>query len=53
MPELRPAAEHRGETVALELWRRRHEIRRSNAAVPIPSGKQYKRSTKHRKRGHQ
>ncbi|MGV9667083.1 hypothetical protein ACWDUL_30320 [Nocardia niigatensis] len=34
----------------LTAWRRRHELRRSNASQPIPSGRRYKRTTKHRDR---
>ncbi|WP_084533213.1 hypothetical protein [Nocardia fusca] len=30
-------------------WRRRHARRSSNAARPIPSGKQYRRKQKHSK----
>jgi hypothetical protein len=30
----------------LAAWRRRHELRRSGAAQPIPSGKQYERKPK-------
>jgi hypothetical protein len=31
----------------LAAWRRRHELRRSNAARPVPSGKEYERKPKH------
>ncbi|WP_169813178.1 hypothetical protein [Nocardia jejuensis] len=34
----------------LLAWRQRHELRRSNAAQPIPSGRRYRRTTKHRRR---
>lgn len=30
-------------------WRRRNEQRRSNAARPIPSGKEYQRKPKHQR----
>lgn len=30
----------------LTAWRRRQELRKSSAAQPIPSGKQYKRKPK-------
>ncbi|WP_169331645.1 hypothetical protein [Nocardia paucivorans] len=31
----------------LTAWRRRHEIRRSNAARPVKSGRAYQRKPKH------
>ncbi|MEV6219888.1 hypothetical protein [Nocardia sp. NPDC051833] len=31
----------------LAAWRRRHELRKSSAAQPIPSGKTYQRKPKH------
>ncbi|MFE3195351.1 hypothetical protein ACFXHA_40560 [Nocardia sp. NPDC059240] len=34
----------------LAAWRQRHELRRSNAAQPIPNGRRYNRTTKHRGR---
>jgi hypothetical protein len=34
----------------LAAWRRRHALRRSAAAQPIPSKKRYRRERKHRKR---
>ncbi|WP_328394731.1 hypothetical protein [Nocardia sp. NBC_00416] len=30
-------------------WRRRHELRRSSAARPVRSGKQYQRTPKHQR----
>ncbi|QLY33688.1 hypothetical protein [Nocardia huaxiensis] len=39
-----------GERPDLAAWRQRHELRRSNAAQPIPSARKYRRTTKHRKR---
>ncbi|WP_228812334.1 hypothetical protein [Nocardia otitidiscaviarum] len=37
----------------LTAWRQRHALRRSNAAQPIPSGRRYRRTTKHRGREQQ
>ncbi|MFD6356772.1 hypothetical protein [Nocardia tengchongensis] len=34
------------ERPALTAWRARHELRRSNAARPIPSATRYRRSDK-------
>ncbi|WP_194820456.1 hypothetical protein [Nocardia sp. XZ_19_385] len=34
----------------LTAWKMRHEVRRSNAAQPIPSNRQYRRNRKHRDR---
>ncbi|MEV6773101.1 hypothetical protein AB0N05_31155 [Nocardia sp. NPDC051030] len=34
----------------LAAWRQRHELRRSNAAQPIPNARRYRRTTKHRGR---
>lgn len=34
----------------LASWRQRHELRRSNAAQPIPSARTYQRREKHPKR---
>ncbi|MBP2193660.1 hypothetical protein [Nocardia goodfellowii] len=34
----------------LTAWKMRHEVRRSNAAQPIPSNRQYRRTRKHRHR---
>ncbi|MFC9897857.1 hypothetical protein ACFVMC_29560 [Nocardia sp. NPDC127579] len=34
----------------LTAWRQRHELRRSNAAQPIASKRQYRRTRKHRHR---
>ncbi|MEV6280980.1 hypothetical protein [Nocardia sp. NPDC051832] len=34
----------------LTAWKLRHEVRRSNAAQPIPSNRQYRRTRKHRDR---
>ncbi|MFC3434264.1 hypothetical protein ACFOS0_08680 [Nocardia seriolae] len=42
-----PAAAERPDLTA---WRQRHEIRRSNAAQPLPKARRYKRTTKHRNR---
>ncbi|WP_067545792.1 hypothetical protein [Nocardia crassostreae] len=42
-----PAATERPDLVA---WRRRHEVRRSNATQPIPNGRRYSRGRKHRNR---
>lgn len=36
-------------TATAERVRQVQELRRSNAATPIPSGKRYKRHPKHRK----
>ncbi len=36
----------------LTAWRRRHELRRSNAAQPIPGKQRYRRTPKHRNRSH-
>ncbi|MFF0490811.1 hypothetical protein ACFYTQ_17465 [Nocardia sp. NPDC004068] len=38
------------ERADLTAWRRRHELRRSNAAQPVSSKRTYRRGTKHRKR---
>lgn len=45
-----PTPETAGERPDLTAWRQRHELRRSNAAQPVPSGRAYKRADKHRKR---
>ncbi|WP_157170769.1 hypothetical protein [Nocardia araoensis] len=37
------------ERADLAAWRRRDALRRSNAARPIPSKRQYRRRDKHRK----
>ncbi|WP_306359443.1 hypothetical protein [Nocardia sp. CC227C] len=37
----------------LTAWRQRQALRRSNAAEPIPSGRRYRRTTKHRGREQQ
>ncbi|MGW4633149.1 hypothetical protein [Nocardia sp. NPDC004415] len=34
----------------LTAWRHRHALRSSNAATPVPSGRRYRRSDKHRNR---
>ncbi|RDI49756.1 hypothetical protein [Nocardia mexicana] len=39
-----------GERADLTAWRRRHELRRSNGAQPIPSKPAYRRVVKHRQR---
>lgn len=44
---MKAAANRQPERPDLSAWRRRHELRRSNAARPIPSGKQYERKPKH------
>ncbi|MFB8004524.1 hypothetical protein [Nocardia sp. NPDC056000] len=44
------ATEAPAERPDLTAWRQRHAIRQSNAAQPIPSGRRYKRSSKHRDR---
>ncbi|MFI1918423.1 hypothetical protein [Nocardia sp. NPDC020380] len=49
-PAHNPAANDPAERPDLAAWRQRHELRRSNAARPIPSARTYRRSTKHRKR---
>ncbi|WP_024803834.1 hypothetical protein [Nocardia sp. BMG51109] len=36
------------ERADLAAWRRRHELRRSNAAQPVPSKRRYRRTPKHR-----
>ncbi|MGK8524637.1 hypothetical protein ACRS6B_25195 [Nocardia asteroides] len=36
------------ERADLAAWRRRNALRRSNAARPIPSKRQYRRKRKHR-----
>ncbi|MFE7742085.1 hypothetical protein [Nocardia sp. NPDC057455] len=46
MAETPPVAEERADLVA---WRRRDALRRSNAAGPVPSKRQYRRQDKHRK----
>ncbi|WP_280276104.1 hypothetical protein [Nocardia wallacei] len=38
------------ERADLAAWRRRHELRRSNAAQPVPSKRRYRRTSKHRHR---
>ncbi|MCM6773253.1 hypothetical protein NDR87_07200 [Nocardia sp. CDC159] len=38
------------ERADLTAWRRRHELRRSAAAQPVPSKRTYRRAVKHRKR---
>lgn len=45
-----PDAAAPAERPDLIAWRQRHALRRSNAAQPIPSGRKYKRTTKHRNR---
>lgn len=47
-PETAPDAPD--ERPDLAAWRQRHELRRSNAAQPIPSARQYRRTGKHRNR---
>ncbi|MBF6174236.1 hypothetical protein [Nocardia blacklockiae] len=42
--------EPRAERADLTAWRRRHELRRSNAAQPVPSKRRYERTPKHRHR---
>ncbi|WP_196814489.1 hypothetical protein [Nocardia sp. BMG111209] len=37
------------ERADLAAWRRRHALRRSSAAQPVPSGRRYRRAAKHRK----
>ncbi|WP_174184651.1 hypothetical protein [Nocardia barduliensis] len=44
--EAPPAARDRADLAA---WRRRDALRRSNSARPIPSKRQYRRRSKHRK----
>ncbi|MCA2210968.1 hypothetical protein [Nocardia rosealba] len=34
----------------LAAWRKRHALRSSSAATAVPSGRTYRRSTKHRDR---
>ncbi|MTE13943.1 hypothetical protein [Nocardia aurantiaca] len=50
----KPAAAHPAppltERPDLTAWRHRHALRRSNASQPIPSGRRYNRTTKHRNR---
>ncbi|MBF6221311.1 hypothetical protein IU479_24730 [Nocardia abscessus] len=46
VPETPPAARDRADLAA---WRRRDALRRSNAARPIPSKRQYRRRSKHGK----
>ncbi|NNH72088.1 hypothetical protein HLB23_19875 [Nocardia uniformis] len=46
-PESSAAPDERPDLAA---WRQRHELRRSNAAQPIPSARRYRRTGKHRKR---
>ncbi|MEU7767134.1 hypothetical protein AB0B25_18635 [Nocardia sp. NPDC049190] len=38
-----------GERADLIAWRRRDALRRSNAARPVPSKREYRRGRKHRK----
>ncbi|MBF6330088.1 hypothetical protein [Nocardia transvalensis] len=38
------------ERADLAAWRRRHALRRSGAAQPVPSKRVYRRGTKHRNR---
>jgi hypothetical protein len=38
------------ERADLTAWRNRHELRRSSAAQPIASKREYRRGVKHRKR---
>ncbi|MGW4534689.1 hypothetical protein ACWEOI_27450 [Nocardia sp. NPDC004340] len=45
-----PDAAAPAERPDLTAWRHRHELRRSNASQPIPSGRRYRRTTKHRDR---
>jgi hypothetical protein len=40
--------EQGGERPDLVAWRRRNALRRSSAAQPIPSGRQYRRNRKHK-----
>ncbi|MFC4128849.1 hypothetical protein [Nocardia rhizosphaerae] len=42
-----PEDEQPEERPDLAAWRRRHELRQSSAAQPIPSGKTYQRKPKH------
>ncbi|MCX4095124.1 hypothetical protein [Nocardia sp. alder85J] len=37
------------ERADLTAWRRRHALRRSSAAQPVPNARRYRRTTKHRK----
>lgn len=39
------------ERADLVAWRRRHALRASNAAVPVPSKRRYRRKDKHSARG--
>ncbi|MFC6014537.1 hypothetical protein [Nocardia lasii] len=36
----------------LTAWRRRHALRTSSAATPVPSARTYRRTPKHRTRHH-
>ncbi|WP_228000823.1 hypothetical protein [Nocardia australiensis] len=44
--------EQGGERPDLVAWRRRNALRRSSAAQPIPSKRQYRRTSKHHNRSH-
>lgn len=50
--EAEPGSIRAAERPDLAAWRRRHELRRSNVAQPIPSGRRYRRTDKHRKRSY-
>lgn len=51
--ENKPAGEQRAERPDLVAWRRRHALRSSSAATAVPSGRTYRRSSKHRDRRHE
>jgi hypothetical protein len=51
-PPAAAAPEPPAERAGLTAWRRRHALRRSSAAQPIPDKRTYRRGTKHRKRDH-
>ncbi|MFQ6331313.1 hypothetical protein ACLMAL_34980 [Nocardia sp. CWNU-33] len=42
--------EQSGERPDLVAWRRRNALRRSSAAQPVPSKRQYRRTRKHKNR---
>lgn len=44
-----PAPENHGERPDLVAWRRRHALRSSSAAQPVPNKRRYRRGSKHRK----
>ncbi|MBC7302144.1 MAG: hypothetical protein H5T78_14480 [Nocardia sp.] len=49
---MKTTAEQPTERPDLVAWRRRQALRSSSAATAVPSGRTYRRSSKHRDRGY-